>query len=779
MDLKDYQSQIKELILAKNDPYFNDLFNNILANESTSDKFLIKMELSRLSKPCQRVIDLRGKVQQECQPFTYDNTLHYLDEDTKTIFEKSIKLYDKYTIGAFEEVINHHLKMKKEQQNKKTSLSKDNYQNKQCELISLSETNKRAAPRMFFVSDIEIEFADGRTQSAQTTNISISGLKIKLKDIFEINNNEIIRVSFPGLKKEFTANKTLSATKYQIVGQDIIDDMQYIYLNYIDNDPKLIAFIQEFIRANQYKYKIDVYYYYELAKNKLLTNYYLANAPKLAVALDCKSSSPFLFALENNQNKEMISYWVSSNENNLHCVFNESRLLNLLDTPNTKIKTIIYSFTYHNNGICYYLSATEEELLEKKMKTLFIRYGANKKSWRIYHLSLTEYHHKNGNINSSLPQQSKDRLNSITHLATLEDITQSPQLSDDINKQDLNELNQFVHHNANNDLGIYQLFPVEQRQETRYLYKSNILVGFNGNNYPAQILSLSLSGLMIKLEAPLTIAAQSTLIINLIDLQKVSQKFSLSNLRYDLVHYSSESTLHLQVADKETEKIAKRFFSLLIKHNPTHFQKVPTRNGQLTFADELKKIESESHFSCALFVEKEKHLFNIKCAAIDDQNKPLKTLFTLLSNNANEINITPIINNQLYRRLISQPLHSPGKKGKLKEALIYVKTSQDRNKKWKIKSYIDEDFKNVKERNSFIEYTKANTQFSGAQFYILHYRLTSLDRPDFSIIQQEMDAISRFAMHLSKKLQEELQAMSGLIEITDCTEVFEKLYQQK
>jgi hypothetical protein len=776
MDLNNYQSQIRGLLLVRNDPDFINIFNKVLTDESASDKFLIKMELNRLSKPCLRIIDLRGKVPQECEAFTYENTLHYLDDNAKEAFENSLKIYKQYTIGAFEYVINDHLKIKKELQSNKTTQADDALQNQQCELIYLSEKNKRAAPRMFFVSDIEIEFEDRSKQLAQTTNISISGLRIKLKDNIDISDREIIKVSFTGFKKEFTDSRCLSAAKYQLVGQDTVDNIQYIYLNYIDNSHDLIAFIQEFIRANQYKYKIDVYYYYQLAKNKLLTNYYLANAGKLVIALNCKSPTPFLFSLENNQNKEMINYWQFENENNLYSLFNESRSLQLLDSPYNHIKTTLYSFTYVNNGICHYLSATDEELLEKDIKELFIHYGCSKESWRVYNLSLEKYHHEDNTIHpANNTQQNNELLGSITHVATLEDITQRPRLSENISGKDLNELNQFVHHNnIDGHKNTLQLFPIERRDEPRYLYKSNIIVNFDGNNYPAKILNFSLSGLKIKLKTPIEMANEAQLTLNLVDLQKVSQKFSLSEMNYTLVHYGPANTLNLQVADKKTRQRAKSFFSLLIQHNRTRFEKIPTRQEQLSFSDELKIIEGAGHLSCALFVKKEKHLFNIKYAAIDETNKALKSLFTRLSDNDNEINVTPITNNLLYKRLISLPLNSKKENAVLTESLIYVKATQTRANKWKIKSYLNEDFTSLKERDDFIEYSKEKSQI-----YVLHYRLTALERPDFSIIQHEMNAISRFALHLTKKLKEELLAMNGLIEITDCTPVFEKLSLQK
>lgn len=771
MDFNNYKLQIKELLLKKNDPSFNNFLNKILINESASDKFLIKMEINRLSTPCRRVIDLRGKVSSECFSFQYENTQHYLDKNTQKVFLNSIEVYGEYTVGTFEDVMAHQQAEKKDLQNKTSIPTTGIYPKNTCKLIHLSEKNQRAAPRMFFVSDIAIEFDDGTKIFAQTTNISISGLKVKLKNILKIKNKSKVNISFLSLQKDHPKVNVLSSVPYQLVHQETIDNSQYIYLNYANNDSHLISFIQAFIRNNQHKYKIDVHYYYQLAANKLLTNFYLENSSKLTVCLNSQSSTPFLFSLENKRNRAMINYWLTNDSNDLYSLFTQSRLQQLLSSSKKEVSTTLYSFTYVSNGISYYLSATEEELVDKEVKELFIHFGCNKDNWRIFNLSITNYHHS-GEINHSISSKTnKQLLANISHISTLEDITFHPYISTETNKKDLNKLNQFVHHKITQDASNnFQLFPIESRKAPRYIFKSNIIITYGGTEYSAQIINFSLSGLMVKLKKALDIAETEELSVNLIDLQKVSPKVSLADLKYKLINTSPNNTLNLKVVNIESKKIVEHFFALLIEHNSEHFKTQPTQEEKLAFSDELIKIQGVSHLSCALFVNKEKNQFNVKFATVGEQNKAIKTLFTLFRENENEIDITPINNNNLYKRLISHPLHAKSESCILKETFIYIKTTQNEDEKWTMESFLNEDFQNRKEQNNFIKSSTANTQR-----YILHFRLTQLNPPDFSIVQHEVDAISRFALHLTKKLQDELHAMSGLIEITDCTEIVNNL----
>ena len=78
MNLKDYQSQIQTLIPFQDSADFNSMLDKVFFGESNSDKFLIKMEISRITKPCTRIIDLREKVIEKTKQYTYFSLKHYL-----------------------------------------------------------------------------------------------------------------------------------------------------------------------------------------------------------------------------------------------------------------------------------------------------------------------------------------------------------------------------------------------------------------------------------------------------------------------------------------------------------------------------------------------------------------------------------------------------------------------------------------------------------------------------------------------------------------------------
>lgn len=768
MDLKAYQTQLIELIPLRNEPDFNELLNKILFGESTSDKFLIKMELSRLAKPCQRIIDIRDKVTEQCELVEQDALKHYLTKSTQKVLQKQIQLYGLYTVGSFEAVHEYIAEEKNKKKIQQKLTPQKEVAQEQCELIALSQKNKRGAPRMFFVSEITITLNDGKQFTAQTSNISTSGVKLKLKDYIQFQPLTLMELTFSGLDLEYHEKVLKEKISYQLVKQESdIDGSHYLYLNYHDTNNPFTTFLAEFIRLNQYKYKIDVHYYYQLAKISALKHSYLAQMSTLPICLDVKATIPFIFALKNNVNQQLLNEWHCEGVNQLNFLFNELRLTKMIANLQHLNNTTIYTFTHTVKDKQYFLSASEEELIEKGLKQTFINYGRGKPNWRVYHLTLTPYQYHSENryhVTEPVPAIFKQ----VTHMATLQRLTKAYPFSIEkqLNHSDVNELNQFVHRNeASAEITpLFTIFSDELRKEERYLYSSDLSVSDKKSTYNGKIIDFSNSGLKIKLDQISAFSTSTKLTVNLIELQKISKKFPLSALQYKVVRTGANNILHLQICDKKSLDICQQFFSVLVKNNAKHFTCKPLKEEKQPLAKHLIEIAEESFINAVFFISKMAARHKITYAAIETVAHPLHTIFSLCSNNKHELNYLPLANNQLYERLISQPLKESEGNKLTKEALIYIKAVKDNTKKWTISSFLDEDFKSDQAKATFIQESQFN-----ASFYALHFRLTSLPNVDLENIKSETRAISRFAIHLTKKLEEELHAVEAMIEITDRT----------
>lgn len=768
MDLKAYQSQIRELIPLRNESDFNELLDNILFGESTSNKFLIKMELNRLATPCQRILDLREKVTEPCNLYEQDAIKHYLTKPTIQVLKNNIDLYGFYTVGVFEAVLDYIAQQKEIQNTQLQSKSITPAKKEQCELLALSKKNKRGAARMYFVSEISATTSDGQEFQGQTSNISSTGIKIKFKGDIHLTDGSTITVTFIGLTHEYNDQALRKPINCNLIKQEYdTDNCRYLYLNFDGKNAKFTDFISEFIRLNQYKYKIDVHYYYQLAKISALKHAYLAKMSCLPLFLDANAPSPFIFALENNDNKHQLAEWLNEGNNHLSFLFNELRFFKLIKQLTQRQGTTVYSFTHVANGKQYFLCATEEDLIEQGLKELFIHTGSVKPSWRVYRLTLCPFTYQSGN-NHDITESTPDIFNQITHIATLQPLTQATafNIEKSLNSNDTSPLNKFVHHPGKevDSASTFSLFSSELRKEERYQYKSGVIVSDKNGQYSGQIVDFSCSGLKVKLNQISSFSIATELTVNLTELQKLSTTFPLSKLRYKVVRTSANNLLHLQVCEQQTLDICQQFFSILIRNNAKHFTCQPLLEKKQPLQKQLIEIAEESFINAVFFVKKIATRPAICFSAIDIPDHPLHTLFSLNSDNNQELNYYPIANNHIYERLVIEPFKESDNNELLKHAIIYIRAIKYGRKKWKISSFLEEDFNSEQEKLTFIEESELN-----ATFYALQFRLKRLPKIDLHCIESEMRAISRFAMHLTKRLEEELLAVEGMIEITDIT----------
>ena len=76
-DLEQFRDIIEQLKPMINEPEFNQVLSQLAAAVPKQKRFLIKMELKRLARPCIRLIDLRGHVDGECRLYEHEGRPHY------------------------------------------------------------------------------------------------------------------------------------------------------------------------------------------------------------------------------------------------------------------------------------------------------------------------------------------------------------------------------------------------------------------------------------------------------------------------------------------------------------------------------------------------------------------------------------------------------------------------------------------------------------------------------------------------------------------------------
>ena len=202
-------------------------------NETSArnEAFLRQLEIQRLNKPCNRIIDLRGKVAGECQAYTFGDRIHYLDDRAYLLAKQLLVRFNgRYTMGVYDALLKA-LKMLEQQQQKVTFDAKKEILQQdpvQPQHIAFDQILERKERRIVYASPIDITIADVLYHGS-TIDITTSAIKITLRRAHTIEQGDYVNVTFSGLigLEQAVTSDLLSKINYKVV--QIEHDEKYTY----------------------------------------------------------------------------------------------------------------------------------------------------------------------------------------------------------------------------------------------------------------------------------------------------------------------------------------------------------------------------------------------------------------------------------------------------------------------------------------------------------------------------------------------------------------------
>ena len=168
-----------------------------------NEAFLRQLEIQRLNKPSNRIIDLRGKVAGECQVYTFGERIHYLDDRAYLLAKQLLAHFDgRYTTGVYESLLKA-LKMLNQQQSDATVNAKKEilYQDPlQPQYIPFDQILQRKERRVVYSSPIDITIADVLYHGS-TIDITSRAIRITLRRAHTIEQGDYVSVTFSGFNE--------------------------------------------------------------------------------------------------------------------------------------------------------------------------------------------------------------------------------------------------------------------------------------------------------------------------------------------------------------------------------------------------------------------------------------------------------------------------------------------------------------------------------------------------------------------------------------------------
>ncbi|WP_158967388.1 PilZ domain-containing protein [Paraglaciecola sp. L3A3] len=806
-DLEEYQHIIEELKPMINEPEFNQVLSQVASSVPKQKRFLLKMELKRLARPCIRLIDLRGLVSGQCRLYTHENKQHFLDDVAIDTFEKQVRIFGEYTIGVYEATTNtennYRVMHKKEQQDalkrkKSPAKVKEKPESFVAPLVKFGSFYQREEERMNFSVNIEIFTELNKSLQANTIDISVNGLKVKAGKEHLFKVNERLTVQFRGLEKEYALNKR-QGVSYTVEAIEQVKDAQKLYLKRIDDAPypSFDNFLKQFIHGNKRRYKVNLDNTLTAIQNKTYEQYYIPNFSSIPVYID-KVNDEYIpkYALANDSNREEIQYWANEIQDlKIGYLLTPERIKQALSLPKGQQEIFIFVFNHIKNEKVYFYSASHSELEAKpELKGLFLGYGSRKVSWRVYKLQLTDMRPEqsyrplsiSNSINDSVKRQNQkpsprlmSRLKNLKQIAVLTNITDNISTEqyqkNKIKRDQLAQLKVFGHPRNKPPalVTVYRFKYFNQRRETRFLLRTAVKVTVGSQEFEGYTEDFSTKGLRVELHNFFASSNDNKVNLSFPQLQMVTSKFDLTNLPYLVKHISKDGhVIHLQNFITEENNTARRFFEALIKANRSKLKAYRDEEEVPGIGEALRNIYANNVVNTAFFLRK--HGVEFIPDATGTWSFPSRlTKFLQFKTEENEVNLYALFRNaKIKHDFIPDVLSKikPSDKPVARELFIAFDPSKTVIGE-AIHSLYTSQFTQPVQRREFINHALQNGQFLAVKVFIAR-----TGRPDFETMQSELNYVSIYALHKAKLLEEQLWNVTAVGDLVDVTDEVLKRY---
>lgn len=796
-DLAEYKDIIEQLKPMINEPEFNQVLSQVASSVAKQKRFLIKMELKRLARPCLRLIDLRGQVAGDCREYTYQGKSHYLDDTAIDVFERQVRLFGEYTMGVYEAVKNTEnsyrvIYQKQREEAEKEGTNVKPVQPHHAPFFRFGDYAKRSEERMNFTVNIEIFTELNKSIQASTIDVSVSGLKVKVASEHLFKVGERITVQFRGLEGEYNIDRK-AGVGYTIVDVEHNKDEQKLNLHKNDElaSHAFEDFFEKFIHGNKRRYKVNMDNTLNAIKVKTYEQYFIPNFTSVPVYIErINGINRPKYALINDSNKDPLYFWSDEQfELRLGYMLNHHRIERLANATGIQRETIVYAFNHIKDEKVYFYSASQEELFERPdLMKVFLGYGARKASWRVYKVQITDMDLEQTHIPLSLPDSISSavkrqnqppaprlmaRLKNIHNIALITDITDEVGTQNyeriPIRRGEISQLKVFGHP-RNKIPPVVQMFRFKyhnQRKETRYQLRTKVLLNFGDMTLEGSSEDVSTRGLRVELNDFFHGEEKDLVKLSFPVLQKVTRKYELVNLPYRVKGISYDrNVLHLQAVTDTVNKTAQRFFDELIKNNRSKLKAFKEEEEIPGIGTAMRNLYASNVINTAFFIRKEGIEFLPDAMVTSNPDSRLNNLlvFGAEQGNYNLHFLYSTYGVELDFIQYTLKKIKTNNKPVMREIFVAFDPSKEHIDE-AVKSRFSDQFHGDKERKNFISQAKDNGQFIAVKVF-----LARAGRPDLEQLQSELSYVGIYAIHRAKVLEEQLWNIIGVGDLIDVTD---------
>lgn len=803
-DFSKYQSIIDQFRGRVTSKDFEVRFASLTEKIPKTERFLLKMELKRLSGPCTRLIDLRGHVDGECRPFEHENRTHYLDEVAIKTFEESFFEYKGYTFGVYEAVMNTENNFRVIYQKEKKQLtSPDNaasaskvFEKTQypAQLFTFGPYHNRSEERMNFAIAIHVYINDEFFSEATSSDLSINGCKFRFNKIQNISTKQIVTIKFIGLENEFQFGKD-DKFSYEIRNIQEVDKLQLVGARriYEDENAKdgFKQFLTGFIQGNKRRYKINLENTISALQSRSFEQFVLPKSNELPLFIEDIDGEPKpRYALTCHNNQHEYQYWQDEKRQSaLSFLVTPERLLRIKKATKEGKSLLVYSFIHISQGKHYFYTADNIQLEgDAEFKHQFLGFASSKASFRVTQLDYITLNtelcdspltlantlaKKDLYLNRLTPDDVKSTLLTLSAIITAKSIstTDNDSFYQSLPFENINtsKLKNFGHKRMtkNNDVDDVGINYNNQRQEPRFKYKTTALVVSKKVEFKGVSHDFSTSGLKVEFEKAAVLVKGDIVNITFPQLQKITSSFELKSLPYEVMRVNTTKTVvNLRVYVEKHQHIGRSFFKALIDKNKDKL--TPDEYAMLSpgMAKALRNIYSASAKTISLMIQTSGSRYKTEVITTNDKNSRILSYCKRLSDRNQHFNLYPLLNNLQATSLLNNTLKKMQADDQPVSDVLYISINLDNQMIDKaVMTKLDSELSSDLSKKMFIK--KA---LKRGEFFCLQVLVSRAVEPDMAYLNPELSYISSYAIHRGKQLEQEIWSVAGIVQVFDITE---------
>ena len=773
MHLDDYKALIEQLLPIYSQPDFEPTFILLTEHETGPTRLQIKMEINRLMAPCNKIIDLRGRVKGQCRQYIFNGINHWLDDVAINIYHQRNAIFGgQYCYGLYEELVSAHnnfriLHQQHKMRPNNSTATETQYSLFQAQLIRFGYYLSRDENRLKIATPMALTLTNNQQVLATTVDLSFSGAKCKVPTAFDYQLGQTITASFPQLAQQYQDARLNQHHHYRILGIDDIQDnssIKWLRLLALTENTALKAIIkhdqrQSLSRSNHDDKIIQL-------RTQGFEHCYLKHTTTMPLFF---ASENLKYCLLTDHNQHQWQYWHDErNQPVINHLLSPARIHNLGLSQVSQTSTLIYSFYHEHQGQRYFYSAALPEMT-RQQRLLFWQLGAKRESWRVMRLTLYPLTANDVQTLAQLTPEMMPCCQDLSHIGTLQDLTHQQVQPDYLcgapSTLAAQKLKHFRHlRNPISQAEAIHFDPKPLRSESRFHYQTAITLQHASGTIDGHSVDFSSRGLNINLDQPLRCKQGDTVTIGFTQLARTTKNTILKKMPYEIIRTSPNGkNIQLTTIENDDGLLGEQILRTLIESNLEKLAlcKEPQPSPAMLLA--MHQMLLTRLHCLPYFAEKIDHKIKVKAIGSNFPLSPLATMLHQLSDN-DRLDLG-VIFKQRVKEMLANPMRP---RDNLQHPFIhelYLAVEFHSESIDKIDTKLREDFDDIDAQRAYIQQAHQR-----GKLFALRITALPLLNPLTVLIGEKLSQLARLTLHRARTLEMEFTSLIGCGEILDITD---------